>query len=230
MSIGKRVLRKDLFRADKGEIPLYSANVEPGMEHGWVKKSNIQDFSHPSLLWSIDSDFNMSVRLAGEVFATTDHCGRLEILDPNLDPAYCETAIVYGYGRTFGFDRVTRPSLERMAKVTLRVPVKPDGTFDLQAQRDLAREYVAIGEAIQGAEISLGTIIDLKARADLPKDVEDLGPQPGGQPQAVRRRRATREEKRDVETAQLRLDEIEQHPRQLVSGARLAIRLKNMLA
>lgn len=232
MSIGKRVLIKDLFRVDKGKIPLYSANVEPGKEHGWIKESNIDDFSRPSLLWSIDSDFNITVREKDEKFATTDHCGRLEVIDPNLDPAYCKAAIVYGYGRTFGFDRVTRPSLERMAKVTLRVPVKQDGTFDLSAQHDLANEYVAIGEAVQEAEDSLGTLVALKPRADLPKDVQDLGPQPGADMDQISRRshKQTKEDRRDAEIAQARLREIETDPKRLVSGAKLKARIDKLLA
>jgi len=185
MSIGKRVLRRELFHAVKGQVPLYSANVKPGKEHGWIDKSNIDDFSHPSLLWSIDSDFNISVRKKDETFATTDHCGRLKVLDNALDPAYCHAAIVYGYGRTFGFDRVTRPSLTRMAKVTFRVPVTESGLFDLEAQQDLAREYVAIGDAVQGAEDSLSALAVLKPRADLPNDAEDLGTHGLGQAEGV---------------------------------------------
>ena len=229
-SIGTRVLKKDLFYADKGTIPLYSANVEPGNEHGWVTKSNITDFSKPSLLWSIDSDFNISVREAGVKFATTDHCGRLEILEPNLDPAYCMAAIVYGYGRTFGFDRVMRPSLKRMEKVTLRVPVKADGSFDLEAQRDLAKEYLAIADAVQDVEGSLSALVDLKPCADLPSEARDMGIKIGGaMSRARQRRRATEDEDRhDVMVAQERLAEIREHPERVLRGAALARRLAKL--
>ena len=182
MSIGERVTHKQMREMPKGDVPLYSANVERGKEHGWIEESNIEDFTHPSILWSIDSDFNMSVRESGSLFATTDHCGRLKILDPELDPEYCKAAIIYGYGRMFGFDRVTRPSLTRMKKVTLRVPVNDDGSFDLEAQRDLSREYVAIANAVHGAETSLGVLKGLKPQAELPEDAEDLGPQPDSDP------------------------------------------------
>ncbi len=175
MSIGERVLKRDLFGVEEGEIPLYSANVEPGSEHGWVHKSNLTDFGRPSLLWSIDSDFNISVRDAGDLFATTDHCGRLEILTPDLDPYYCQAAIIYGYGRTFGFDRVTRPSLKRMRQVTLRVPIKADGTFDLNAQRELANEFTNIKDAIRAVADSLDAIVGLRPKVEIPKEAEDVG-------------------------------------------------------
>jgi hypothetical protein len=229
MKIGDRVLKKDL-RTGGGTVPLYSANVEVGKEHGWIKESNIKDFSYPSLLWSIDSDFNITVRSAGEVFDTTDHCGRLEILDPKLDPAYCQAAIIYGYGRTYGFDRVMRPSIKRMGKVTLRVPVKPDGTFDLDAQRDLAKEFVAIQEAVRVASESLETIKDLKPRADIPKEAEDLGVQPGSITQLRRSRRLSREDSRDAEISRTRLKQIEADPKYLMSGTELDEKLNELLA
>lgn len=210
MGIGTRVLKRDLFYARGGSVPLYSANVEIGKEHGYLEKSNLDDFSHPSLLWSIDSDFNMTVRQAGDVFATTDHCGRLEILDSGLDPVYCHAAIIYGYGRLYGFDRVTRPSLQRMRKVTFRVPVLADGSFDLVAQRTLASEYTAIQDAVEDAKTNLEQIADFKPRAELPLDAVDLG---------------DRETAVDVKTARARLSSIEKNPQSLVSGSELKARL-----
>ena len=226
MGIGERVLKKDLFNVERGEVPLYSANVERGSEHGWVHHSNLKDFGRPSLLWSIDSDFNISVREPGEVFATTDHCGRLEILTPDLDPYYCQAAIVYGYGRAFGFDRVTRPSLKRMAQVTLRVPVKANGTFDLEAQRELAKEYTNIKDAIRAVGDSLDTIVALRPRVDIPVGVEDVGSEvivaasrPSGSVFSK-----THDE-RDLEIAAERLRELSTGRVRKVSGQELLSRL-----
>ena len=226
MSIGKRVLTRDLFNATRGTVPLYSANVEAGNEHGWVPESNIADFTHPSLLWSIDSDFNMTVRPAGDVYATTDHCGRLEILDTSLDPAYCQSAIVYGYGRTFGFDRVTRPSLKRLSKVTLRVPVGVDGKFDLDAQQKLAAQFSAIQDAVKLAKESLQSIVALKPRAELPKDAIDMGPVAQETSSAAD---IVKQNERDASIAQQRLDELAKNPRTLVSGAALKARLAKLM-
>lgn len=223
MSIGKRVLKKDLFQGAGGEVPLYSANVEPGKEHGWLNHSNIKDFTNPSILWSIDSDFNISVRPAGEIFATTDHCGRLEILDDKLDPAYCQAAIVYGYGRTYGFDRVMRPSLKRMADVTFRVPVNDDGSFDLESQKSMAEKYTAIQEAIKIAGESLQSLCDLKPKVDLPKDSLDLGPLRAPLPPI------SAEDEIDAEIANARLRQVKDNPDEVVSGKELEKALNKLL-
>ena len=215
MGIGKRVLKRELFYGSGGDIPLYSANVEVGKEHGFVKQSNLTDFSYPSLLWSIDSDFNMSVRQAGEQFATTDHCGRLEVLNGNLDPDYCRAAIIYGFGRLYGFDRVTRPSLRRMESVTFRVPAKSDGAFDLEAQRMLAKEYNTIQDAVDDVKMSFEQMADLKPRAELSKDAVDLGEW---------------EDVEDALVARERLREINENPHLLISGKKLQERLDALLA
>jgi len=188
MEIGDRVTKKELFYADGGPIPLYSANVEKGAEHGWVLKSNLQDFSKPSILWSIDSDFNMTVREPSVEFDITDHCGRLEILHPGLDPSYCRAAITYGFGRVYGFDRVHRPSLQRMKKVTFKVPVKADGSFDLDAQREFARGFDLIWEAVRQTEERLKVLTELKPKIDLPEttEVKRAQSRPGPKPEVLK--------------------------------------------
>ena len=117
-----------------------------------------------------------------------------------------------------------------MKKVTFRIPVKDDGTFDIAAQQDLAKEYVAIASAVQGAEESLESIMELKPRADLPKDVQDLGPQPGADMDQTRRRsrRASKEDARDAEIALKRLAEIAKNPKRLISGKALKERLADL--
>jgi type I restriction enzyme M protein len=168
MSIGKRVLHKDLFYMVGGPVPLYSANVERGKEHGWIHESNLADFDNPSLLWSIDSDFNMTIRMPGEVFATTDHCGRLELLAVGLDPEYCRAAITYGFATTFGFDRVLRPSLGRMKDVTIEVPIDAAGRFDLTAQRSLVAPYLAVSRVLDSLKVRLSAFNDMSAALNLP--------------------------------------------------------------
>lgn len=49
LSIGKRVLKKELFGRERGPIPLYSANVAEPFGH--IEESNIKKFSRPSVLW-----------------------------------------------------------------------------------------------------------------------------------------------------------------------------------
>ncbi len=143
LSIGKRVLKKQLFGRDDGPIPLYSANVNQPFGH--VHSSNVADFSHPSVLWGIDGNFHLAAKEAGVEFATTDHCGRIEILDDRLDAGYCREAIALV--RRHDFDRTLRPSLQRIKALEFEVPVGPDGKFDLASQKALASAYDLASQA-----------------------------------------------------------------------------------
>ncbi len=111
-----------------------------------------------------------------------------------------------------------------------RVPVQEDGTFDIAAQRDLAREYVAISDAVQSAEESLAVLVELKPRADLPKEAADVGPQPGRNLHSVTRRRGRKlAVDPDVEIARIQLAKIASNPKELVGGRELEDALKEIL-
>jgi hypothetical protein len=136
LSIGERVLRKDHL---EGGVPVYSANAL--VPFGRVGTSNLTNFEKPSLLWGIDGVYDWNLLPAGEPFATTDHCGRLQLESDRLDLEY-----VYHYLRStrerYGFDRVFRASLKNMrADVQVTVPIGGDGLPCLERQRVLAEEF-----------------------------------------------------------------------------------------
>ena len=135
LMIGERVLRKE--HTETG-VPVYSANAL--VPFGFVAESNLDNFDDPSLLWGIDGIFDWNLIPAGDVFATTDHCGRLQITNDRLDLEY-----VYWYLKStrdsYGFDRVFRSSLKNMrADVGVVAPLDDDGQLSLARQQELAAE------------------------------------------------------------------------------------------
>ncbi|GAA4411017.1 hypothetical protein ACFQV2_39880 [Actinokineospora soli] len=157
LSIGERVLRKE--HVIEG-IPVYSANALSPF--GCIKESNLSEFSRPSLLWGIDGIFDWNMISANEVFATTDHCGRLQVISDDLDPLY-----VYCYLKStrerYGFDRVFRASLRNIkADVEIVVPLDEHGKPSLRRQRQLADEFRSRQRARAGVLAALDDI--LKAR------------------------------------------------------------------
>lgn len=158
LSIGKRVLRVEHTATG---IPVYSANAL--IPFGTVSASNLTDFTNPSLLWGIDGNFDWNLIPAGEIFATTDHCGRLQILDERIDPEYVYWFLRSTRGR-YGFDRVYRASLQNMrAEVTVTLPVDPkNDKFSIEKQRLLVG---AISKLERNRAESLAALEDiLKAR------------------------------------------------------------------
>lgn len=140
LSLGKHLLKKDFITA-KGDIPVYSANVfEPFV---YTDKSNITDFSKAYVLWGIDGEFSFNVMERGTIFASTDHCGTIKILDDQIDPYYL-AYIMEETRHKYGFDRGLRASLTNMKAFNIDIPIKPDGSFDLDAQKSLAESLLCL--------------------------------------------------------------------------------------
>jgi len=139
LEIGKRVLKKDVL---SNGIPLFSANVFKPF--GYIEKTNLVDFSRPSIIWGIDGIFDWNYIDAGIVFATTDHCGRLTVIEPTLNPKY----IWYQLRLTasqYGFNRVFRSSLKNLEEyVSIEIPVTKSGKYDLEAQNEIEKRYEAV--------------------------------------------------------------------------------------
>jgi type I restriction enzyme M protein len=138
--IGKRFLTKNLALF-AGNIPLYSANVfEP---FGFIEQSNIKDFTHPVILWAIDGNFEFNLVPAGKVFATTDHCGTVQILDEHIVPEYLLYALNLQRVEE-SFDRSFRASLANMRQFVIKIPIKDDGTFDIEMQNTIASHFTGM--------------------------------------------------------------------------------------
>lgn len=154
LSIGKRVLKKDVLLTG---IPLYSAN--PLEVFGYVQEEQLKNFGKPSILWGIDGKFVWNYIDKNQVFSITDHCGRLQILDDNINPKY-----VYYYLRkeapNEGFSRTYRASIKRMKEtISIEVPIDEDGNFDLEKQDLLVEKYERLEALKSSLEKKLYKII-----------------------------------------------------------------------
>ncbi len=143
--IGERVLQSDIFEL-KGDIPIYSANVM--RPFGYTNKTNINDFSHHRILWGIDGDFVFNIIPKVTKFATTDHCGAITILDETIIPEYLIFQLQI-QGHVLGYDRTLRPTLAKMKRLKVRIPVDDNGNFDVQTQK-LAIDKYRLLKSIKG--------------------------------------------------------------------------------
>jgi len=163
LSIGKRILKKDLFNNrnnPNANIPVFSANVATAF--GSLESSNIKEFNNPYILWGIDGDFEFSYKPSGEVFATTDHCGTIEILDKGINPQYL-LHILGLVKHEYGFDRGLRSSLQNIQKIEVDFPVLHDD-FDIEAQKNLVERYNQIGGIQKNIEDMAAAIASYKVK------------------------------------------------------------------
>lgn len=135
LKIGTRVLKKDIVGVG---VPVFSANVN--VPFGFIKVSNLDDFSKPSLLWGIDGNFDWAIVEQGVIFATTDHCGRLQVNSDLILPEYM-FHVLKNSASSYGFDRTFRASLKNISEVNVPIPVTPDGEFDVGEQVRIVEKY-----------------------------------------------------------------------------------------
>jgi len=159
LAIGERLLKRDLFKEkdnQKVKIPAYSANVF--LPFGYVEKSNIKRFINPYILWGIDGNFDLTVKQQGEVFASTDHCGTIEILDKNINPEYLLLALNLKR-HEYGFDRGLRSNLVNVSHVEIDIPVNENDEFDIEIQREIVDKNSGLFQLQE-------KIIDIKEQID----------------------------------------------------------------
>lgn len=148
---GNMLYSKEWATSNQGEYYLYS-----GTTMGAYAKVNIADYQGEYLSWCIDG-------LAGymmyhnEEFSVTCHRGVLEPKDgvdfSNIDLKYIKCVLEPIFrkrkkGREGDLGKNEYTSLKPMAikniKDTIPIPLKDDGTFDLEKQRELAKKYEKI--------------------------------------------------------------------------------------
>jgi len=160
LSIGKRILLSE--HSSEG-IPAYSANARTPF--GNVIRSNLANFTKASIIWGIDGNFDWNFIDSNVEFATTDHCGRLQIIDSSIDPEYAYWYLRLTASR-YGFDRVYRANLENIkADVTIEIPMDENGGFSLKKQRELVLQFKQFDKARDASVDSLKTV--LKTRLSL---------------------------------------------------------------
>ena len=153
LAIGKRVLNSELI--PNGKIPVFSANVlEP---FGYVNKllKGFEDFTSASVMWGIDGDFMVSFLPQNIPFYPTDHCGVLRVLTEKVHPRYA-ARILEREGRSLGFSRSNRASLDRVGRITFSVP-------NIEVQARAMTEVLRLEEEIAQAKIELEGLSGKKA-------------------------------------------------------------------
>ena len=101
----------------------------------------------------------------GEKFAITDHCGAVKVLDSGIIPEYLAYQLeIKKY--EMGFDRSLRASLANMETVTVSIPILPNGSFDVERQREVVKKYAFLKEMREDIQSQI---------EDLTKATIDLG-------------------------------------------------------
>ena len=146
LSIGKRVLNSEM--SDDFDVPVYSANVfDP---FGYINELLIKDFSRPSVIWGIDGDWMVNCIPENQQFYPTDHCGVLRCKTDDINP-YFLSYILEIVGKSYGFRRELRASIERIKSLSVKIPSK-------SLQHKIVAECQKIDEEAHEAKVKLAKL------------------------------------------------------------------------
>jgi len=148
ISIGKRILKKDIYNS-KGLIPIFSANVKEPI--GVHSNSIIQDFNSNFVLWGIDGDFEFNVVKKNKPFYPTDHCGVIRIKDDEILPEYLMLQLEK-CKKHYGFDRGLRSSIKNMKEVVINIPFNSKNNIDREKQIEVIEKYQFVIELKESIE------------------------------------------------------------------------------
>ena len=141
ITIGKRVLEKDIFDESEKGIPVYSANVfEP---FGYIEQELLTDFKQASVLWGIDGDWMVNFLPENSPFYPTDHCGVIRVSSKDIHPAYLSWALNKA-GEAYGFSRSNRASIERIKGLKIAAP-------RIEIQKEIVSEWNKVDQEVEQA-------------------------------------------------------------------------------
>lgn len=150
ITIGKRVLGKDIFDEPEKGIPVYSANVfEP---FGYIEQELLTDFKQASVLWGIDGDWMVNYLPENNPFYPTDHCGVIRVLSKDIHPAYLSWALNKA-GDAYGFSRSNRASIERIKGLKIAAP-------RIEIQKEIVSEWNKVNQEVEQARSTLENALD----------------------------------------------------------------------
>ncbi|HBT4413971.1 TPA: N-6 DNA methylase, partial [Klebsiella pneumoniae] len=92
---------------------------------GWMTTSNLTDFTKPYVLWGIDGNFDFSVKMPGEKFRSTDHCGTIKIEREDINPMFVYYSL-HAIREENKLDRELRANLKNVQRFKIKLPVLVD--------------------------------------------------------------------------------------------------------
>ncbi len=142
---GNAKYTKKYMHNHKGKYPIYSSQTS---NLGQIGSIDTYDHNEECFTWTTDGTYVGTVFYRNGKFSITTHCGILRVKEQyknKLDFEYLnfilnQTLPNYKLGE--GSNK--RLGTERIKEISIEIPVKKDGEFDLNKQREIANKYKKI--------------------------------------------------------------------------------------
>jgi hypothetical protein len=149
----------------KGEYPVYSSQTSNSGEIGRI---DTYDYEEECFTWTTDGVFAGTVFCKNGRFSITTHCGILKLKEEYRKKVNFEyLCFVLNQTlpkNTLGEWANKRLGIERMGEISIDIPIKENGEFDLSKQRDIAEKYKKIEQIKKHLEDNYEKIINSKVQ------------------------------------------------------------------
>lgn len=165
---GRMDLSKAYCNINKGSYPVYSG-TKNNIEFGNI---NTYDYDGSYLTWIIDGLAGYLQLVSGKfsitchkgIFLPTANCNNIDLdyIKYVLEPIF--RTIKRGRLGEQGKNEYTalKPKHIEMNNPVIPIPIKSDGTFDLEKQKEIANKYRQIDEIKQGLIEKIKTLVEIK--------------------------------------------------------------------
>jgi len=162
---GNAKYTKRYMHDHKGKYPVYSSQTS---NLGQIGSIDTYDYDEKCFTWTTDGTYVGTVFYRNGKFSITTHCGILKVkkeYKEKLDFEYLnfilnQTLPDYKLGE--GSNK--RLGIERINEISIEIPIKTNGDFDLAKQKEIAEKFRKIGEIRKKLEDDYQRIINTKVQ------------------------------------------------------------------
>lgn len=148
-----------------GEYPVYSSQTSSAGEIG---KIDTYDYEEECFTWTTDGIWAGTVFYRNGKFSITTHCGILKLKEKynkKVDFEYLLFVLNQTLPKnTLGEWANKRLGIRRMGEISIEIPIKENGEFDLSKQKDIAEKYKKIEQIKKHLEDNYERIINSKVQ------------------------------------------------------------------
>ncbi|MFA5001154.1 MAG: N-6 DNA methylase [Candidatus Paceibacterota bacterium] len=136
---GKSEYTKSYINNNKGEYPVYSSKTT---EDGIIGNIDHYDYETECLTWTTDGTYVGTVYYRNGKFSMTTHCGALIPKVDNIHLPYFLYILNRDLSKYYaGEGSNRRITVNIIQDVSVPIPIKKDGSFDINKQIEIAEKY-----------------------------------------------------------------------------------------
>ena len=166
---GKRITKKTIEK-HKGDVPVYSSSKDAKSILGKIDEKFLIDnnlilFTEPSVTFNLDGSVGFCFLRTDKKYSFIDVVAAIKPKTKDIDLEFLLFELQKAINKT-GANYQSKLYFNKIKNynITLNIPTKPNGEFDLEAQKEIAQKYKKIDEIKQAILKELNKIEKVKIK------------------------------------------------------------------